>query len=95
MQFLWRLMRGGIWRDHRAETLGLAAGLAGIIKALGDWAAGDLSVFGLAKAIAENWPLIAGGLGLATLNAKINRSEPRSSTSDESVAAIADKALRR
>ncbi len=95
MHFLWRFLRGGILRDHRVETLGLATGLAGLIKALGDWAAGDLSVFGLAKAIAENWPLIAGGLGLASLNAKIDRTELRRPASGETVASIAANALRR
>ncbi len=88
-------MRGGILRSRRAEALGLAAGLAGLAKALADWAVGDLSVFGLIRALSDNWALIAGGLGLATLGAKIERKGARPQSSDETVSAIAERALRR
>jgi hypothetical protein len=95
MLWWWRLIRGGALRDRRAETLGIAAGVAGVIKALADWAVGDLSALGLVRAMAENWALIAGGFGLATLAAKIERQQMPSKQPDESVAAIAEKALRR
>jgi hypothetical protein len=95
MWWLWRLVRGGVLRAHRAETLGLAAALAGLAKALADWAVGDLSLFGLVGALSDNWALIAGGLGLATLGAKIDRKPTSSQLADETVSAIADKALRR
>jgi hypothetical protein len=95
MWWLWRLVRGGILRSHRPEALGLAAGLAGLVKALADWAVGDLSVFGLLKALSDNWALIGGGLGLATLGAKVERKRARPQPSEETVAAIAEKALRR
>jgi hypothetical protein len=39
--------------------------------------------------------LIAGGLGLATLSAKLERPKVGVTSEDETVAAIADKALRR
>jgi hypothetical protein len=42
-----------------------------------------------AHAIADNWALIAGGFGLATVAAKIER------TRDKSVQEIADEALHR
>lgn len=95
MFWLWRILRGGLLKERRAETLGLAAGLTGAIKALCEWATGDLSVFGLARALAENWPLIAGGVGLATLAAKIKRNERPPAQVAESVSSIADRALRR
>jgi hypothetical protein len=40
-------------------------------------------------ALGENWPLIAGGFGLATVAAKIDRG------GDKSVQEIVDEALRR
>ena len=95
MWWLWRIVRGGVFRSHRAETLGLAAGLAGLIKALADWAVGDLSLFGLLRALSANWALIAGGVGLATLGAKIERKRTSTRSPDETVSAIAEKALRR
>lgn len=95
MRWIWLFVRGGILQNRRAETLGLAAGIAGLIKALAAWAAGDLSVLGLAREIAENWPLIAGGLGLATLSAKLNRKQGTPQSAGEPVADIAAKAIRR
>jgi hypothetical protein len=95
MWWLWRLMRGGVLRSHRAETLGLAAGAAGLIKALADWAVGDLSLFALIGALSDNWALIAGGAGIATLGAKIERKRASPQPPDETVSAIAEKALRR
>jgi hypothetical protein len=95
MRWIWQVMRGGILQSRRAETLGLAAGLAGLIKALAAWAAGDLSVLGLARAITENWPLIAAGLGLATLGAKLERKQAAPQSRGEPVSDIAAKAVRR
>jgi hypothetical protein len=43
----------------------------------------------LARAIGENWALIAGGFGLATVAAKIDRAK------DKTAAEIAEEALRR
>jgi hypothetical protein len=48
-----------------------------------------LSPISLARAIGENWALIAGGFGLATVAAKIDRAK------DKTVAEIAEEALRR
>jgi hypothetical protein len=94
MRWLWRLLRGGFLAARRAEILGLAAGLAGIIKALANWAVGDLTLAGLIGAALANWPLIAGGAAFATLGAKIGRRK-QVATSGESVSEIADRALRR
>jgi hypothetical protein len=52
-------------------------------------AVGDRSIISLCRAIGENWPLIAGGFGLAMIAAKIER------TKDKGVQEIADEALRR
>lgn len=87
---LWRLIRGGFLQGYRAQTLGVAAGLGGVIDALAQWAVGDLSPISLIRALSANWALIAGGFGLATLAAKVERTAPGQRVSD-----IADKALRR
>lgn len=88
---LFSLIRGGFLRDHRAEVLGLATGIAGLAHALASWAVGDLSIFSLARTIGQNWALIAAGFGIATLSDKIERPNP----SRETVAEIAAAALRR
>lgn len=95
MAKLWLLFRGGFLRAYRAEILGVAAGLGGVIDAVAEWAVGDLTVISLVRTLAANWTLIAGGFGLATLGAKIERPKTGGEGGDQSVAAIADKALRR
>jgi hypothetical protein len=108
---LWTLLRGGALKAHRAEVLGVAAGIGGFATALAQWAVGDLSLLALLRAVAENWGLIAGGLGVATLSAKIgrearpmigrgktglkNRTTAGRATTGESVSDIASRALRR
>jgi hypothetical protein len=88
LKLLW-LLRGGFLKGYRSQTLGIATGLGGLINALASWAVGDLSLVSLARAISENWALIVGGFGLATIAAKIDRGR------DKSVAEIAEEALRR
>jgi hypothetical protein len=88
LKLLW-LMRGGFLKDYRAQTLGVATGLGGIINAVALWAVGDRSLVSLAHAIGENWALIAGGFGLATVAAKIDRAK------EKTVEDIANEALRR
>jgi hypothetical protein len=48
---------------------------------------GDRSLISLGRAIGDNWALIAGGFGLATVAAKIDRAK------DKTVKEIADEAL--
>jgi hypothetical protein len=86
-KLLW-LIQGGFLKGCRSQTIGIATGLGGLINALALWAVGDHSLFTLAHAIGENWELIAGGFGLATVAAKIDRRK------DETVSEIADAALR-
>lgn len=88
LKLLW-LMQGGFLKGYRSQTIGVATGVGGIINALALWAVGDRSLISLAHAIGENWALIAGGFGLATVAAKIDR------TRDKTVQEIADEALRR
>ena len=90
---LWALIRGGFLKGHRAEVLGIAAGIGGLADALAQWAVGDVSIVSLIRALSQNWALIAGGLGLATLAAKIDRKAGANKTS-ETVSDIADRALR-
>jgi hypothetical protein len=71
---LWALIRGGFLKDHRAEILGIAAGIGGLADALAQWAVGDASIVSLIRALSQNWALIAGGFGLATLGAKLERT---------------------
>ena len=80
------------WGDATGSETLLAAALrhlGGLINALAAWAVGDQSLISLAHAFGENWALIAGGFGLATVAAKIERSK------EEAVSDIADSALRR
>jgi hypothetical protein len=42
----------------------------------------------------QNWALIAGGFGLATLAAKIDRTKAGANKTSETVSDIADRALR-
>ena len=72
---LWALIRGGFLKGHRAEVLGIAAGIGGLADALAQWAVGDVSIVSLIRALSQNWALIAGGFGLATLAAKIDRTK--------------------
>lgn len=88
-KLLW-LIQGGFLKGYRSQTIGIATGLGGLINALALWAVGDQSLISLAHAIGENWALIAGGFGLATVAAKIERTK-----GDEPVSDIADSALRR
>jgi hypothetical protein len=62
---------------------------SGLINAFALWAVGDRSLFSLGHAIGDNWALIAGGFGLASVAAKTER------TRDKSVQEIADEALHR
>ena len=91
---LWALIRGGFLRSHRAQALGIAAGIGGLADALAQWAVGDLSIVSLIRALSENWALIAGGFGVETLGAKIDRTGPAKKTG-ETVSDIAGRALRR
>jgi hypothetical protein len=86
---LW-LIQGGFLKGYRSQTIGIATGLSGLINALALWAVGDQSLISLAHAIGENSALIAGGFGLATVAAKIERTK-----GDQTVSDIADSALRR
>jgi hypothetical protein len=95
MFMLWTLIRGGFLKGHRAQALGVAAGISGVANALAQWAVGDLSIVSLIRALSENWALIAGGFGVATLGAKIDRTEAAAKTPGETVSDIADRALRR
>jgi hypothetical protein len=90
---LWSFLRGGFLKAYRVEILGVAAGLGGVVDAAAQWAVGDRTLISLIRALSANWALIAGGFGLATLGAKIER--PKTDDDDQTVAAIADKALRR
>jgi hypothetical protein len=92
---LWALIRGGFLRSHRAQALGVAAGIGGLTDALAQWAVGDLSIVSLIRALSQNWTLIAGGFGVATLGAKIDRTDARAKKSGETVSDIAGRALRR
>jgi hypothetical protein len=91
---LWALIRGGFLRDRRAEILGIAAGIGGLADALAQWAVGDTSIVSLIRALSQNWALIAGGFGLATLGAKIDRTKAGANRASETVSDIADRALR-
>ena len=88
LKLLW-LLQGGFLKGYRSQVIGIATGLGGIINAVALWAVGDHSLISLVRAIGENWTLIAGGLGLAAVAAKIDR------TKDKSVGEIAEEALRR
>lgn len=92
---LWILLRGGFLRSHRAQALGVAAGIGGLADALAQWAVGDLSMISLIRALSENWALIAGGFGVATLGAKIDRTDTGGKRTGETVSDIAGRALRR
>jgi hypothetical protein len=91
---LWALIRGGFLRSRRAQMLGVAAGIGGLADALAQWAVGDLSIVSLIRALSENWALIAAGFGVATLGAKIDRTDI-AGKSEETVSDIAGRALRR
>jgi hypothetical protein len=82
-------------KGYRAQTLGVAAGAGGLVNALAQWAIGDLTLFSLIRALGDNWALIAGGLGLATLGAKLERQSAPAPELGETVSDIADRALRR
>lgn len=88
LKLLW-LIQGGFLKGYRSQTIGIATGLGGLINAFALWAVGDRSLISLGHAIGENWALIAGGFGLATVAAKIDRSK------EQTVEEIADKALHR
>jgi hypothetical protein len=88
LKLLW-LLQGGFLKGYRSQVIGIATGLGGLINAFALWAVGDRSLFSLGHAIGDNWALIAGGFGLATVAAKIER------TKDKTVQEIADEALRR
>jgi hypothetical protein len=92
---LWALIRGGFLKDRRAEILGIAAGIGGLADALAQWAVGDVSTVSLFRALSQNWALIAGGFGLATLGAKLERTRTGGNKASETVSEIADRALRR
>jgi hypothetical protein len=92
---LWALIRGGFLKGHRAEILGTAAGIGGLANALAQWAVGDASIVALIHALSHNWALIAGGLGVATLGAKLERTKTSAREASETVSEIADRALRR
>ena len=87
-KLLW-FLRGGFLKGYRSQTIGIATGLWRADQRLRPWAVGDRSLFSLGHAIGDNWALIAGGFGLATVAAKIER------TKDKTVKEIADEALRR
>jgi hypothetical protein len=76
------LIRGGFLKGHRAEVLGIAAGIGGLADALAQWAVGDVSIVSLIRALSQNWALIAGGFGLAALAAKIDRTKAGVKTSE-------------
>ena len=88
LKLLW-LLQGGFLKGYRSQVIGIATGLGGLIDAFALWAVGDRSLFSLGHAIGDNWALIAGGFGLATVAAKIER------TKDKTVQEIADEALHR
>ncbi|MGH6804700.1 MAG: hypothetical protein ACREC3_15250 [Methyloceanibacter sp.] len=88
LKLLW-LIQGGFLKGYRSQTIGIATGLGGLINALALWAVGDRSLISLGHAIGENWALIAGGFGLATIAVKIERAKEK--TAQE----IADEALHR
>jgi hypothetical protein len=90
MPTLWLILRGGFLRAKRAEMLGLAAGLCGLITTVAQWAVGDRSILSLLHALVKNWTLIAGGFGVAGLAAKVERKK----AAEDSVADIAARALR-
>jgi hypothetical protein len=73
---LWALIRGGFLRGYRAQALGIAAGIGGLADALAQWAVGDLSIVSLIRALSENWALIAGGFGVATLGPRSTGRTP-------------------
>jgi hypothetical protein len=56
---------------------------------------GDVSTVSLFRALSQNWALIAGGFGLATLGAKLERTRTGANKASETVSEIADRALRR
>jgi hypothetical protein len=81
--------------DGAKGTLCLAFGLSGAVDAVAQWAVGDRTLISLIRTLSADWALIAGGFGLVTLSAKIDRPKAGATARDETVAAIADKALRR
>lgn len=63
------LLTGGFAKGFRTQILGVTAALS----AIATWAVGDMSLTDLIDKV----PLILGGLGLATLGAKVdNTSAP-------------------
>jgi hypothetical protein len=90
---LFWLLQGGFLKGYRSQTIGVATGFGGIVNALAAWAVGDRSFVSLVRAIGENWALIAGGFGLATVAAKIDRAK-NSGGKDKGVKEIAEEALR-
>jgi hypothetical protein len=66
MQTLTWLMTGGFAKGYRTQVLGVSAALSAIAL----WAVGDMT---LAELVAK-LPVILGGLGLATLGAKVDDS---------------------
>ena len=77
--------------DSRGTHLHHRRGLA---DALAQWAVGDLSIVSLIR-LSQNWALIAGGFGVATLAAKIDRTGSAAKKTGETVSDIAGRALRR
>jgi hypothetical protein len=80
--------------DGAKGTLGIAAGLSGAVDAVAQWAVGDRTLISLISALSADWALITGGFGLSTVSARIDRPKAGGTAKEETVAAIADKALR-
>jgi hypothetical protein len=87
-KLLW-LIQGEFLKGYRSQTICIATGLGCLINAFALCAVGDRSLISLGQAIGENWALIAGGFGLATVAAKIDRGK------DQTVEEIANEAVHR
>ena len=66
------LFTGGFAKGYRTQILGVTAAAS----AVGLWAVGDMSLADLVTEL----PIILGGLGLATLGAKVDDAKPTGGT---------------
>ena len=94
-----RITGSGIFKDASTDETVYAAPMVDVswlyVYTWDARAVGDLSIVSLIRALSENWALIAGGFGVATLGAKIDRTGSVAKKTGETVSDIAGRALRR
>ncbi len=78
MNTLGWLLTGGFAKGYRTQILGITAALS----AVGTWAVGDMGLMDLI----DKLPLVLGGLGLATLGAKVDNASTAAPTAESSQA---------